>query len=154
MDTDQFEEEFQEQVQDLRQHKVRMTEQRLLILKYMMTHQNHPTAEMVYNDLKDEVTSNVSIATVYNNLKFLAKITPINELTYDDRSIHFDYYHQEHFHAICRICGQVYDINYHDYESLKQRLIKDSEFEIEKIELNIQGICKKCQKGVAKVEKS
>ncbi|UQS81645.1 transcriptional repressor [Bombilactobacillus folatiphilus] len=153
MVSEDLKQEFDKEVQRLKYQKVRMTPQRLEILAYMMSHTNHPTAEEVFNDLKTR-TSNISIATVYNNLRFLATITPIDELTYDDRSIHFDYYHHEHFHAICTKCGKIYDVNYSDYPLLHRHLKQESGFEISKINLNIQGICKKCQKGVAKEEKS
>ncbi|MBA1434900.1 Fur family transcriptional regulator, partial [Bombilactobacillus bombi] len=68
--------ELETLVDSLRAQKIRITDQRLAILQYMMTHHNHPTAEDVYNDLK-ATTSNVSIATVYNNLRFLSTVTPI-----------------------------------------------------------------------------
>ncbi|AXX64242.1 transcriptional repressor [Bombilactobacillus bombi] len=140
--------ELDKLVSKLRAQKIRITDQRLVILEYMITHHNHPTAEDVYNDLK-HTTNNISIATVYNNLRFLSKVTPINELTYDDKSIHFDYFHKEHFHAICENCHQIFDINYTDYPALLKKLSADSSFQINKIELNIQGICPNCKKVLA-----
>ena len=145
--------EFDKVVTDLRKRKIRLTSQRLIVLQYMMTHQNHPTAEDVYNDLKGTV-NNISISTVYNSLKFLTKYTSINELTYDDRSIHFDYFHKEHYHAVCTRCGKVFDVDYSDYPALFRQLRRASGFEISKIEINIQGICPNCQKRVAEGKKS
>ncbi|NVY96854.1 transcriptional repressor [Lactobacillus sp. DCY120] len=140
-------------ISGLRAQKIRVTDQRRAILEYMITHHNHPTAEDVFNDLKSTMT-NISIATVYNNLRFLTTVTPIRELTYDDKSIHFDYFHKNHFHAICNNCQQVYDVDYHDYPYLIGVLEGDSGFEISKIELNVKGICKNCQKVLARERKS
>ncbi|MBI0108073.1 transcriptional repressor [Lactobacillus sp. W8089] len=145
--------ELDQLIAQLRSQKIRITDQRLAILKYMITHHNHPTAEDVYNDLKD-THNNISIATVYNNLRFLVKVTPIRELTYVDKSIHFDYFHKEHFHAICDQCGQIFDVNYSDYSTLLKNLKSDSAFQINNVQLNIHGICPDCQKRLASAGKS
>lgn len=53
----------------LQEHQLKATSQRLTLLEYMMTHDNHPTAEMIHNDLP-----HISLATVYNTLeKFVEK---------------------------------------------------------------------------------
>ncbi|MCT6843780.1 MAG: transcriptional repressor, partial [Bombilactobacillus mellifer] len=74
--------ELENVITQLREQKIRITDQRVAILKYMLTHDDHPTAEDVFNDLQSS-TENISIATVYNNLKFLSRVTPIRELNYD-----------------------------------------------------------------------
>ncbi len=56
-------------VEKLKQKAIRMTSQRYAILEYLATDGNHPTANEVYEYLKDDFP-NMSVATVYNNLNF------------------------------------------------------------------------------------
>ena len=60
--------EFDHAISVLRANKVRLTPQRKLILEYLINHHTHPSVEMIYDDLKDNV-DNISMATVYNTLK-------------------------------------------------------------------------------------
>ena len=145
--------ELENVITQLREQKIRITDQRVAILKYMLTHDDHPTAEDVFNDLQSS-TENISIATVYNNLKFLSRVTPIRELNYDDKSVHFDYFHNNKFHAVCENCQRVYDVDYAHYQDLYDYLIQETGFKIHKIELSVKGICPNCKKVLAQAEKT
>ena len=51
---------------------MRNTLQRTAVLNDLKNRSDHPTAEMVYNNVKNEIP-NISLATVYRNLRSLAK---------------------------------------------------------------------------------
>ena len=53
-------------LEDLQEHGIRVTEARRLMLEYLMTSHEHPSAEKIYQDLMD-VYPQISLATVYNN---------------------------------------------------------------------------------------
>ncbi len=53
----------------LQAHGLKSTFQRLSILEYLMTHETHPTAEMIHDDLSD-----ISLATIYNTLDKLVDV--------------------------------------------------------------------------------
>ena len=57
-------------IQKLRDEGVRITSQRYEIIQYLASTHDHPTADEIYHALADTVTD-VSVATVYNNLKVL-----------------------------------------------------------------------------------
>ena len=52
----------------LRAKGVRITETRKAVIDYIIQSHDHPSAEMIYQDLKPNFP-NMSLATVYNNLK-------------------------------------------------------------------------------------
>ena len=56
----------------LKDRKIRISHQRLLILDYLMTHPIHPTAETIFKDLKSQDPL-ISQATVYNSLNLFVK---------------------------------------------------------------------------------
>ena len=53
--------------------KLRYSRQREMIYQYLLTSEEHPSAETVYNDLKPEMPE-LSLGTVYRNLKLLEEL--------------------------------------------------------------------------------
>lgn len=60
-------------IQLLREHQVRVTPQRQIILKYLVAHHNHPSVETLFHALEDELP-NLSMATVYNTLNLFVDL--------------------------------------------------------------------------------
>src|SRR3989344_7058773 len=85
-----------------------MTAQKQFIFDYLMGVKTHPTAEIVYNEVKKKLP-NISQGTVYrvlNNFKEKGEIQTIE--TKDN--LHFDADISDHAHFICESCGRAYDI--------------------------------------------
>lgn len=55
-------------VKELKAGGVRITPQRYAILEYLIQYRNHPTADEIFRSLESRFP-NMSVATVYNNLK-------------------------------------------------------------------------------------
>ena len=101
--------EFDHAISVLRANKVRLTPQRKLILEYLINHHTHPSVEMIYDDLKDNV-DNISMATVYNTLKLFVDYNLVIELKNGDGSTHYDYFGHPHYHVVCDNCGKISDV--------------------------------------------
>src|SRR5699024_11675440 len=84
----------------------------------------HPTADDIYKALKGKFP-NMSVATVYNNLRILSEIGLVRELTYGDDSSRYDSNMDDHYHIVCEDCGKVVDFHYLtllELESLAKRV--------------------------------
>ncbi len=101
---------FEEAVKKLKESGNIISMPRMTILKYVLTHKTHHTAESIYEALKTEYP-NISIATVYNTLKLLADKGIVQQLMIDEGKVYYDSNTHHHFHLKCRICGNIYDIN-------------------------------------------
>ena len=66
---------------------VRITPQRHAILEYLIDSMIHPTADDIYKALEDKFP-NMSVATVYNNLRVFREVGLVKELTYGLSLIH------------------------------------------------------------------
>lgn len=125
----------------------RLTKQRQLILDYLRGVTTHPSAEIVYKDIKKKMP-NISLGTVYRNLRYLADHGFILQLTEDDRS-RFDGNIAYHLHFICRHCGKIYDI-------FNTPNILPEYFEelgsVYRVECSVYGKCKKCDKTAPRVK--
>src|SRR5690625_6845304 len=61
-------EQFTDSIDALKKTGVRITPQRKAVLKYMIETEEHPTADDIFKALSNEYP-NMSVATIYNNLK-------------------------------------------------------------------------------------
>ncbi len=84
--------------------------QREAIILYLKGRKDHPTAEKIYTDLKEEMP-NLSLGTVYRNLSLLSDTGQINKLSFAGKTDHFDADTSPHYHVLCEKCGAVEDLN-------------------------------------------
>lgn len=83
--------------------------QRELIKQNLLTRYDHPTADAVYKSIREEIP-NISLGTVYRNLKLLVDQGDLLSLNMGDGKEHFDGNVAPHYHFICSNCGSVHDI--------------------------------------------
>ena len=74
---------------------------------------DHPTADMLYTDVRKEFP-NISLGTVYRNLSLLSELGEIKRLTTGDGPDRFDGDTSTHHHFICRKCHCVTDLTMRD----------------------------------------
>jgi Fur family peroxide stress response transcriptional regulator len=132
-------------VNELKSANVRITPQRYAILEHLIEHRDHPTADEVYQALADRFP-NMSVATVYNNLRLFVKIGFVQEMKYGDSSSRFDFSSRRHYHAICNKCGKIVDFYYPGLEDVEMAAGQLTGFTISEHRLEVYGICPECQK--------
>ena len=88
---------------------MRYSRQRELITEIIKGRCDHPTADMIYNSAR-EIEPNISLGTVYRNLKLLADEREIITLETEDKKIHYDGDLSRHSHFICQGCGRIIDL--------------------------------------------
>ena len=122
---------------------IRNTKQREEVLNAVKILCNHPCAEDVYNCVLEN-NPNISKGTVYRNLNLLSELEEISKIQMPgNEPDRFDVRIDEHNHAYCRVCKSLFDIDLDD--SLKvNKKIEESGFKVEKSQLILTGICKKC----------
>lgn len=89
---------------------LKYSRQREAIKNFLMTRRDHPTADVVYNSVRNEFP-NISLGTVYRNLTLLADIGEIARLRVGDGIDRFDYDTSPHCHFVCSECGSVTDLD-------------------------------------------
>ena len=102
---------LKEALDSLKGTGVRITPQRHAILEYLINSMSHPTADDIYKALEGKFP-NMSVATVYNNLRVFREVGLVKELTYGDSSARFDFVTTNHYHVICQDCGKIVDFDY------------------------------------------
>jgi Fur family peroxide stress response transcriptional regulator len=130
-------------LEQLKMNGVRMTPQRHAILGYLMDTKSHPTADEIYKALSPTYPS-MSVATIYNNLRLFVEAGLVRELTYGDDSSRFDADLSDHYHAICKKCGQIVDFGYPPLLEVEKVASKETGFAVHGHRMEIYGLCTTC----------
>ena len=88
---------------------MRYSKQRELITEIITGRKDHPTADMIYASAR-EIEPNISLGTVYRNLKQLSDDKVIITLETEDKRLHYDGDTSRHSHFICNKCGKIIDL--------------------------------------------
>jgi len=126
----------------LKQNQLKITPQRLAIMKYLDEHRTHPTADRIYIDLKEKNPA-LSKTTVYNSVETLKEHGIIQSLTISGSESRYDFENKMHHHFLCKKCGIIIDI---DIKCPNIGKIIESGHNIEEVHGYFKGICKKCMK--------
>ena len=123
--------------------KLRNSAVRNDIYTYLCGTKEHPSAEMIYNDLKGD-NPNLSLGTVYRNLKQLEEIGKIIRVTNVNNHERYDANCEDHVHFVCERCGRVIDIMDADMEAVKLACNLTAGVKIKRMQLVIEGTCEFC----------
>lgn len=136
---------LQEALDSLKETRVRMTPQRHAILEFLFSAPSHPTADEIYKALESKFP-NMSVATVYNNLRVFKEAGLVRELTYGDSSSRFDSNMSDHYHVICQDCGKIVDFHYPGLNEVETLAEHVTGFDVNDHRLEVYGTCGDCQK--------
>lgn len=120
----------------------RNTRQRALVLEAVRSLHNHPTSADVYDAVREKHPS-ISRATVYRNLNVLTEQGEVLHIPVAGGADRYDFRCDCHYHAICRECGVVYDVEMPSEELLSS--VRDTHgFQIEGFDIIFTGLCPDC----------
>ena len=115
------------------------------ILSFLRQTKDHPSAEMVFNHLKQE-SPDLSLGTVYRNLsmfKAQGEIISVGTVNGVER---FDGNVEPHVHFVCNGCDAVTDLPQIQVpEELNRRVNEETGGIAETCHLTFSGLCKECK---------
>ena len=133
----------EEGIERLREKGAKVTAQRIAMLRQLEKRRDHPSAELLYRELKQDYPT-LSIATVYNTAQLFAEAQLLKVISIDDKRVYFDPELAEHGHFLCRHCGKLLDIPI-AYQLISQVTdpIKDISH-VEQTDIFLYGVCVSC----------
>ncbi|MBO8171631.1 MAG: transcriptional repressor [Bacillaceae bacterium] len=129
-------------IQLLKDHAIRVTPQRIAIIK-TLKELDHPTAEEIHDHLMGEYAS-MSFATVYNTLRSLKEVGIVREIRCGEGCTRFELLEHDHFHLLCKKCGQIDDIHIDSDINLKH-VENKSGYALTDLNIEFYGLCPSCQ---------
>lgn len=135
----------------LRQHGLRPTRARCLLLELLSLPNNHLSTEEIVRTLAGQ-GHRVGTATLYQNLDKLVQAGLLLRFTGPDGLARYDFNLTPHSHLICRRCRRVQDI---DTNTLFNRRFLPplchhtgkpvSDWQIDDVQLELKGLCPACR---------
>ena len=127
---------------------VRRSKKRDAILRVMRNTKCHPSADWIYQQLRDEYP-NLSLGTVYRNLNQLSEEHVIRRVGVINGQERFDADTRPHAHFVCNCCGTVLDLpDYAPPRHYIQSLSTQYGFTAQAHEFNLRGLCSDCKKNI------
>ena len=122
---------------------LKYSRQREAIQNFLLSRKDHPTAEMIYENVRKEYP-NLSLGTVYRNLSLLSDLGRVKRITAGDGRDHFDGFVHPHDHFICRCCGSVSDIEFNTNTGIERSVGKHFDGRIDSHTTIFYGTCRNC----------
>ncbi|MFQ6107660.1 MAG: Fur family transcriptional regulator [Thermoplasmata archaeon] len=124
----------------LRERHLKVTPQRLEVLRFLDENRTHPTADDIYRALRKKNPS-LSKTTVYNVLDVLGECNMVDVLTISGTEARYDLRESPHHHFLCKSCGVIIDV---DIEGLCLDCFPEKGHKVEEVHGYFKGICKDC----------
>lgn len=125
---------------------LKYSRQREMIKEFLMSRHDHPTADIVYMNVRQQ-NPNISLGTVYRNLTLLADIGEIRRLHLSDAVDRFDADTSPHYHFVCNKCGCVKDLYMDKMDSILEAAQQHFDGRITGHLTYFNGICHDCVQG-------
>lgn len=127
-----------------REKGYKLTSQRLAICKFILSRKNHPTANQIYQALKEE-NPTISLGTIYKTLHLLKELGLLQELGFNEGSIRYDPDMELHVNMVCSKCGKIYDYKTENVKNLWDTILSELNFKPKGQRIDIYYECDDCK---------
>ena len=116
------------------------------ILESLRRSKAHPSAEMLFTQLKPQIPD-LAMGTVYRNLTLFKQQGLVSSIATVDGVERFDGNTAPHVHFICTACNAVIDLDDMQVpETLRQTAAVCCGGQVEGCQLSFTGLCRECKK--------
>ncbi|WP_099469544.1 Fur family transcriptional regulator [Konateibacter massiliensis] len=122
---------------------LKYSRQREAIKEFLMSRTDHPTADTVYTNIRQEFP-NISLGTVYRNLSLLSDIGEILKISTGEGGDRFDANTAPHYHFICTKCNSVIDLEMEGMEHINELASANFSGQITGHTAHFYGTCENC----------
>lgn len=123
----------------LKENGFRITPQRIQILETIIA-EGHPSVEDITRHLP-----NMSVATIYNNVKQFIAMNIVKELPYGNGISRYELYKTNNYHVICQSCGVIVDFTFPSLKEVEEIASTLTKYQIHRHNMEIYGVCADCQ---------
>ena len=97
--------------------KLSVTPQRLAVYKALVSDENHPSPDMIYQSVLPDFPT-ISFATVYKILETFEQNGIISKVTSLHNTLRYDPLKERHHHIICVKCKRIIDLKSKELDEL------------------------------------
>ena len=122
----------------------RKSKQKEAILRAVRSTHTHPTADWVYERVKRQIP-NISLGTVYRNLKLLTQDGEIMDVGGVDTVGRFDGNTKEHYHFRCERCHRIFDLDEPVDKTINEKIGRRLGATVTHHSIQFYGFCPDCK---------
>jgi Fur family peroxide stress response transcriptional regulator len=126
-----------------RQHQLKITPQRMAIYRALVDADQHPTADVMFQTIRNEYPS-ISFDTVNRTLLTFAAIGLVDVVEVFGGPKRFDPNVDDHHHLHCVVCGRIIDFDHKNYADLEVPAAIARRFTVISKRVVLKGLCETC----------
>ena len=131
-------------IAEMRERGLRVTQQREAILDYLLSTDEHPSAQQIWKAAKKKVRG-ISLSTVYSSLAELSRVGLIKELEFNEMENRYEGNLAHHINLICTRCGKISDyVTAHTIDM--EHVRETTRFRALRSRFELYGVCARCTK--------
>jgi len=134
-----------------REHGLRNTIQKRIILEAVLDHEAHPTADQIH-ELVLRANPDVSRTTVYRALENFVRLGLITKACHPGKVVRYDRRVDIHHHLLCLRCNRFVDFEDHGLDRLEIPDTSAVGFEVSDFSVQLRGICRSCRETTRREE--
>ena len=127
-----------------REAGLKITPQRMAVYKVLVQSKQHPSAEMVFREVR-KVIPNISLDTVNRTLLTLAEIGAASIVEGSGDVKRFDGCLETHQHFKCVKCRRIFDFHYKPFDNIPVPKNISRRFTVLKKTVYLEGVCDVCR---------
>jgi Fur family peroxide stress response transcriptional regulator len=128
----------------VREAGLRLTHQRLEIVRVVAADVTHPDVETLYQAVRERVPT-ISLDTVYRTLATLEEHGLISRVLFTPGPARYDANPARHHHFVCTRCGLIRDVQDADLDAIKPTAGVARIGRPEAVSVQFRGMCAACQ---------
>jgi Fur family peroxide stress response transcriptional regulator len=128
-----------------RERGLALTIQRRIILENLSSRYDHPTADQIYEAVKDQIRG-VSRTTVYRVLETFVRLGVVAKVSNPHAKTRFEADTERHHHLICLDCDAVADCHDDRLDGIEVPTEVCDGFKVRDFSLAIIGLCSSCRR--------
>ena len=130
------------------------TFQRQVIYEAVVDSHEHPTPELIYEQVRQRIPS-ISLGTIYKNVKTFLDSGVLKEVTLHHGSLRLESNMTPHHHLVCSSCKSIFDIAESAVAPVQLPATElPAGFSIQQCRVEFVGMCKSCQTAYRKTSKA
>lgn len=137
---------LEEVVDVLRANGRRVTTPRRAILRALIDHGEHPTAEELTSAVQAR-HPDVHASTIYRFLEDLEELAIVSHVHIGHGPAVYHFAEDKHHHLVCDSCGAVTELPDHVFDQLRHDVLETFGFETGPHHFALPGRCRRCRRG-------
>jgi Fur family transcriptional regulator, peroxide stress response regulator len=129
----------------LRGSGMRLTHQRIEVVREIAAADDHPDVERVFRKVRTRVPT-ISLDTVYRTVATLVELGCVTRTTLTPGSARYDANVTHHHHFVCTRCGAAHDIVDPRLDAVRASAGTTGLGRVETVEVRLRGVCTDCER--------